>query len=854
MPPLRPRRVAALCVSALLAASTPALAFVTPFGERVNAAIDRGLDYLRAHEAAAGGWADASGHASGLALLCFLERRQSADWNAPRVGYLGASPEDQALMRRAAAYIVHRDAALRDTGGSHSYYTGNGLMALAVYLTTGGPDDVGAEVPVSEAIANGAARLLQSQGNRGCNEGGWNYDAPSTDGDLSTTQFAMAGLSAAAAVVATADDTLPDVTGFIENTVTDDGGSSYRGCSGASRHSMTASALWTYRLASVPTADARVQRSLTWLRDRWAYDAAGEGPDVSGRYYYYLWAVSKGLEVSIDAGGAAVLDSDDVGGARDMAALGYPEEPRSWYSDVAYTLVTTQAADGSWPTPHVLTADLAFSLLVLERSLGGVCADEFADQDGICQGDDNCPALPNPDQADGDGDRVGDACDNCPNDPNADQVDTDADGLGDACDALNCVDDGQADFCDGIDNDCDGEVDEGPDGGGPVAPDACATGQPGICARGERACVDGQVVCLPMHQPEAEVCDQRDNDCNGTIDDGLLNVCGSCGEVPAEACNGQDDDCDGETDEGELCPEGVCVDGRCWPHCQGNECLEAGTFCEANLQACIEPCVGVDCAWGESCDQQTNTCLDPCAGVTCAEPLRCWLGDCVEDSCRATGCAPGSVCDGVECVPDPCAAANCDAGMFCRDGQCVPTCAQVSCPLYERCADGACVPDACDEVTCPDGQRCRAGVCRADPCADVTCAPGLRCADGVCVDDACAAIVCPQGQRCVVDADERVQCEGLFPEVPADPPDDGGDVAGDAGPPPTGFDASLPPADAGAVRDPATAPDGAAGEPGAASDAAEAAACNCRFGGPTTSLPWALAALVGLGARRRRRR
>ena len=75
------------------------------------------------------------------------------------------------------------------------------------------------------------------------------------------------------------------------------------------------------------------------------------------------------------------------------------------------------------------------------------------DHDGIPDAGDNCPTVFNPDQADNDGDGIGNACDSTPNGPDGDgdgvpdstdncptvsnpnQLDTDGDGVGDACDA-----------------------------------------------------------------------------------------------------------------------------------------------------------------------------------------------------------------------------------------------------------------------------------------------------------------------------------------------------------------------------------------------------------------------------------
>jgi hypothetical protein len=68
--------------------------------------------------------------------------------------------------------------------------------------------------------------------------------------------------------------------------------------------------------------------------------------------------------------------------------------------------------------------------------------------------------------------------------------------------------------CDGVDNDCNGVVDDGNPGGG----EACPIDLAGNCGAGLTACRDGAVICACVQQvvPRPETCDGQDDDCNGT--------------------------------------------------------------------------------------------------------------------------------------------------------------------------------------------------------------------------------------------------------------------------------------------------------------------------------------------------
>jgi hypothetical protein len=65
-------------------------------------------------------------------------------------------------------------------------------------------------------------------------------------------------------------------------------------------------------------------------------------------------------------------------------------------------------------------------------------------------------------------------------------------------------------ICDGKDNNCDNVADN-------IVADPCPAAATGECHNGTKTCQGGQEICQPA-APQAEVCDSRDNNCDGAVD------------------------------------------------------------------------------------------------------------------------------------------------------------------------------------------------------------------------------------------------------------------------------------------------------------------------------------------------
>ncbi len=165
--------------------------------------------------------------------------------------------------------------------------------------------------------------------------------------------------------------------------------------------------------------------------------------------------------------------------------------------------------------------------------------------------------------------------------------------------------------CDQKDNDCDGLVDEGCAPTSTCELNAAPAECPGTC--GNELCGDG-----------------KDNDCDTLIDEGCPP--GACANPIFETCDGKDNDCDGSVDE-DCPPSKVCS----FEICDGidNDCdmtIDEGCgMCTAYAEVCDKldnDCDGVvddmclECLdpSSEICDQRDNDC-DGEVDEGCAGPI-----------------------------------------------------------------------------------------------------------------------------------------------------------------------------------------------------------------------------------------
>ena len=339
--------------------------------------------------------------------------------------------------------------------------------------------------------------------------------------------------------------------------------------------------------------------------------------------------------------------------------------------------------------------------------------------------------------------------------------------------SLKCVANVSSDeICDGLDNDCDGDFDEDDPGGG----QPCNSGLKGICAAGTTHCVNGQLECPADSQPQTEVCNGDDDDCDGIPDngfagagepctvtgqiagtpcaDGLTNCLGGangCAQTyvaSSETCDGEDNDCDGVNDnsselENKACDtglSGVCAAGK--THC--DYAADQGLTCVPDVAPTTqaEICDDAD----NDCNGQTDDIAD--LGLECgaiypsAQHVAVWA--CTQAACVIVTCATGyKDCNGTPgdgCEIDTrTSAQNCGAcGAACSSANGTASCSAGACSIACNAGFDNCDNDArtngCELNVNTSVQNCGscAAICSSSngtaTCGNGTC--GITCNSG----------------------------------------------------------------------------------------------------------------------------
>ncbi|NCG18153.1 MAG: hypothetical protein GWP91_03965 [Rhodobacterales bacterium] len=260
--------------------------------------------------------------------------------------------------------------------------------------------------------------------------------------------------------------------------------------------------------------------------------AAGGGGGGSGGTLVLLSGVIDGggnLEANGGAGGDCLLGAGGLAGGGGGGGGGRIK----LFTSPGY-LVNTEARGGTFGVSQAGGYDATVG------GAGTVVQETYdSDGDGLLDTNDNCPTIPNADQADANGNGVGDVCDVCGSTP-----DPDADGV---CDPF--------DHCPGFDDNADNDGDTVPDGC-----DVCLAGD-------DNADQDGDLV-----PDDCDICAIEPNQ-NDVDNDGMPDACDICPNFDDFI----DADSDGAPDGCDICPggfDGNDADGDTLP----NDCDQCDGF------------------------------------------------------------------------------------------------------------------------------------------------------------------------------------------------------------------------------------------------------------------------------------